>query len=359
MLKTITNVLKGTKFGSYLRRKKLNKKLFNEKEIDKSISKYMGEISSQKREELKKDILDMAKKYRFGAEEYFCYHFYNLPERDRKTFISDLNRIDFCDKLNKAKNLDIFFDKGKSAKVFGDYYGRDICIVRKKSDISKLKTFVEKHNKFIIKPMTGSCGRGIKIVQDDWNEEKLNNLIAEYISGKNSGCIIEEILVQVDELAQFHPGSLNTIRVATVKFDEGTEVIAAFFRTGRGGSIVDNAGAGGVFGTIDVQSGIIDAVGDEYGNTYKTHPDSGIALEGFEIPQWEQAKEMAKELANVVKGNRYAGWDLALTEKGWVMIEGNARGQMIWQMPRQKGFLAEANHILNRLGLEEMKKLSI
>lgn len=69
--------------------------------------------------------------------------------------------------------------------------------------------------------------------------------------------------------------------------------------------------------------------------------------------------KIAKELALIVKGNRYSGWDLALTDKGWVMIEGNARGQFVWQMPRQKGFLEDANKILKRLGLKEMKKLSI
>lgn len=160
-------------------------------------------------------------------------------------------------------------------------------------------------------------------------------------------------------MAQFHPSSLNTIRVATVKFDDGVEVIEAFFRTGRGGNIVDNAGAGGVFGTIDIETGIIDAVGDEYGNLYEVHPDSGLPIKGFAIPRWEEAKAMAIELADIVKGNRYSGWDLALTENGWIMIEGNARGQFVWQMPRQKGWLSEANAILRRLGLSEMKKLSI
>ena len=65
---------------------------------------------------------------------------------------------------------------------------------------------------------------------------------------------------------RFVPGAedyiISSLAWLGVKFDEGVEVIAAFFRTGRGGNIVDNAGAGGVFGTIDVKTGVIDAVGD-------------------------------------------------------------------------------------------------
>ena len=59
------------------------------------------------------------------------------------------------------------------------------------------------------------------------------------------------------------------------------------------------------------------------------------------------------------KGNKYAGWDLALTEKGWVMVEGNARGQFVWQIPMQKGFMKEANQILKRLKMKEMSDLGI
>lgn len=301
----------------------------------------------------------MAKKYRFTAEEYFCYHFKDKSEEERKSFISDLNRIDFCEKLNKAKNLAIFDDKFKSAEVFEKYYGRDLCGVKSMKDFDALKAFTEKHKKFMFKPLTGTCGRGIQILEDGWTKEKLKNMISENCSGLNDGFIVEELIEQVAEMAQFHPSSLNTIRVATVKFDEGVEVIAAFFRTGRGGNIVDNAGAGGVFGTIDVKTGVVDAVGDEYGNSYDVHPDTKIKMVGFEIPRWQEAVEIAKELALIVEGNRYSGWDLALTEKGWVMIEGNARGQFLWQMPRQKGFLKDANVILRRLGLPEMKKLSI
>ena len=330
--------------------------------INNTISKYMGNASPKEREDVRNDILAMARKYRFSAEEYFCYHFKDKTEDERKTFISDLNRVDFCESLNLSKNLAIFDDKMYTYKVFGKYYGRDICFVTKSKDFERFADFFRKHKRIIIKPVLGTCGRGIQIV--DILEKKdlklfFHELLKEYCLGKKDGFIAEELIVQVPEMAQFHSSSVNSVRVSTVKFDDGVEVIAGFFRTGRGGNIVDNGGAGGIFGTIDVQTGKIDAVGDEYGNSYTHHPDSNIQMIDFVIPRWEEAKQLAKELATVVKGNRYAGWDLVLTEKGWIMVEGNSRGQFLWQMPRQKGFLAEVNEILRRLGLPEMKKLSI
>ncbi len=355
----VNNNFKCSKLGIYLRKARLNRVILREDAINKDITKYRGNISAEERQKLFDDIVNMAKKYRFSAEEYFYYHFEDKSEEERKTFISDLNRIVFCDTLNTLDNLAVFNDKGKSAKIFGAYYGRDYLSVRGTEDISNLKSFVQKHKKLIVKPLVGSRGAGIQVLKKDWTEDEISALIGQYCSDGKGGFIVEELVVQSLETAQFHPSSLNTIRVATVRFDEGAEVIAAFFRTGRGGSVVDNAGAGGLFGTIDVKTGVIDAVGDEFGRLYEEHPESKIKMIGFTIPRWNEAVELAKELATVLPDNRYTGWDLALTENGWVMIEGNARGQFVWQIPRQKGYLKETNEILKKLGFAEMKKLSM
>jgi hypothetical protein len=331
----------------------------NEAGVWSKVKKYRGELNEEEQKRIVNDILDAARKYRFSADEYFCYHFDKKSEDERKTFISDLNRIDFCEALNKSKNLYIFDDKSKSAEVFANYYKRDLCTVKRAKDLENFKSFLKKHERFIIKPLVGSGGKGIKILTVKYDDDhNIAGLFNDYCKG-GYGFIAEELVTQVKEMSVFHPSSLNTVRLATVLFDEGAEVIAAFFRTGRGGNVVDNAGAGGVFGTINIETGIIEAVGDEYGNSYDVHPDTGEQLVGFKIPRWEEAKELAMELATVVKGNRYAGWDLALSPEGWVMIEGNARGQFVWQMPSQKGYMADANQILVRQGLKEITRLGV
>jgi hypothetical protein len=42
-------------------------------------------------------------------------------------------------------------------------------------------------------------------------------------------------------------------------------------------------------------------------------------------------------LANMVEGYRYTGWDLAYTPNGRVMVEGNPRGQFVSQMADKVG----------------------
>ena len=47
---------------------------------------------------------------------------------------------------------------------------------------------------------------------------------------------------------------------------------------------------------------------------------------------------------------RYIGWDLALTENGWVMVEGNRTAQFGWQITTQTGFREEVNGYLKEMG---------
>jgi hypothetical protein len=51
----------------------------------------------------------------------------------------------------------------------------------------------------------------------------------------------------------------------------------------------------------------------------------------------------------VVETNNFIGWDLALTDDGWVMIEGNPRGQLVFQIAREKGAKAELEDIISRM----------
>jgi len=66
----------------------------------------------------------------------------------------------------------------------------------------------------------------------------------------------------------------------------------------------------------------------------------------------DEAVKMIKELALIVPEVRYVGWDIALTDKGWVLIEGNDKGMFVGiQKTTQKGFRPVINRILNELDL--------
>lgn len=147
--------------------------------------------------------------------------------------------------------------------------------------------------------------------------------------------------------ASLHPQSVNTVRISTLKIGGKIHIIHPFFRVGRGEDVVDNAAKGGIFGVIDKETGIVTRACDELGNRYVVHPDTKKPIVGFSIPQWEVAVDLSLKLAKVVPESVFTGWDLALTDKGWVMVEGNSRGQFIcFQMATQNGFRKELEGLL-------------
>ena len=116
--------------------------------------------------------------------------------------------------------------------------------------------------------------------------------------------------------------------------------------------MVDNGGSGGLINSIDPITGIITCSADEMGIHYTEHPDTHYQIVGFKMPRWEEAKELARELAQVMPDNHYCGWDLALTDNGWVLQEANDRGEFVgFQLPTKKGFRNELMTILNELGV--------
>ena len=60
---------------------------------------------------------------------------------------------------------------------------------------------------------------------------------------------------------------------------------------------------------------------------------------------------MAKQLAQVIPSNRWTGWDLALTDDGWIMVEGNARAQFGFQIADRTGFRAAIESYMKELNL--------
>jgi len=267
------------------------------------------------------------------------YHYAEISDSERKAIVPEYEKNIFCDLVNDNSQARIFDSKWKSYCHFKDYYWRDCVRVEDKADLQR---FFDKHLEFIVKPDSSACGRGIT-VHHAQSKEDANNMISNYLD--RGGYVVEELIENEPIMQSLHPSSLNTVRIPTVRYDDRVEVIHPFLRIGRGSAVVDNAGSGGIMGNIDVATGTVYAAADELGRDYKIHPDTGVSLIGFTIPKWLEVLSLVKQMALVVPSVRYVGWDMALSPKGWVMIEGNDKGQFVWQVADRNGFRAEFDNI--------------
>ena len=290
-----------------------------------------------------KDMVRTYARHGFGFDEYCYYDFMHKTKRERLAFVADWEHLGYTCAMNDPRNADLYDNKWKTYLKYRDFYCRKVAYIDAENK-HEFDAFIEEHQKAIVKPLDLSCGRGVQIV------DRTNASVDELLIACNGRFIVEELIVQAPEMAKFHPSSVNTVRVPTIKMQDDVLIVHPFMRMGQHGSFVDNAGAGGIICAIDASCGRVLAAADEHGHQYTEHPDTKEAIVGFQIPRWDELVGFVKRAALVVPENRYTGWDLALTDEGWILIEANRRGQFVWQIPLQSGFRDEINGILKKLG---------
>ena len=138
--------------------------------------------------------------------------------------------------------------------------------------------------------------------------------------------LLQKRLTQHPKMSELHPHSINTIRLNSFNNNGKVEILCASLRMGTKGKNVDNWASGGIVIGIDLATGKL--VGEGvfkygYGGRVQEHPDTGIKLEGFEIPFFSEAVKLTCELHSYLYGIHSVGWDIAITPEGPVIIEGN------------------------------------
>lgn len=140
------------------------------------------------------------------------------------------------------------------------------------------------------------------------------------------GIIFQKALKQSDELSLLNPSCLNTLRVVTINKDGAYYVLAAVLRIGtKATGNVDNWAAGGIAVAID-ENGRLNKYAfykPGYGNKVSKHPDTGIVFEEFIISHYTDAINLALKAHSKFYGIHSIGWDIAFTNDGPTIIEGN------------------------------------
>ena len=298
---------------------------------------------------LENDILFCRLAYGFQPDEYLFYGLENKKKEDREEWISDIDRYIFIRLMNDIEDVGVFDHKARTYEMFHKYYGRKMISIKEETDFEKFSAFVSDRTSFVKKKADESMGRTVELVRtgDISAREYFENLIAQ---GEH---VIEEKIRQNDVMAGFNPSSVNTVRCITIKTREAVKMPYSILKTGRKGTFTDNAHVGGIMAGIDADSGMIITNGrDSYASEFECHPDSGKRFRGCVLPCWNELKEMCRDMAEMVPGVKCIGWDVALTDQGWIVVEGNGSTQLIGpQIVFNRGFKREFTDILEHVDL--------
>ena len=167
-----------------------------------------------------------------------------------------------------------------------------IIFCQSQSDFAAFEAFTKKHKKIIKKPVDSYFGNGVELVQVQPDTD-LHALFDRFLQDGKFLC--EEFVSQHPFFAKLNASSLNTVRIPTVltgKTPDEYEVQIFYpcLRIGRKGSVVDNAGAGGLLVQVDVKTGkVFHTARDEMNHAFTAHPDSGVMFDELYIPEWEAA----------------------------------------------------------------------
>lgn len=182
----------------------------------------------------------------------------------------------------------------------------------------------------IIKPTLSSHGRGVKKLNIhngivDGKGTSLKDMLVEY--GKNY--LIQDLVKQHPTMNALNPDSINTIRIVTYRKGMEVFVLYAAIRIGRKGQQIDNESAGGISTKINMDGTLCKFAYGTPGEDGIEKTDSGVKLEGYQIPSFEIALAVVKEQHLNLPFQDLVGWDICIDETGEpVMLEWNTTPEL-------------------------------
>ena len=262
-------------------------------------------------------------------DEYLEYEFYNLtPEKQDSILL-----LSHIKKIRKAINFDrfwyrVFKFKDKTNELLADYTKRKWCVSTEVS-FEEFRDLFANSKKVFYKAYDSFGGKGAKAFE--LNDDNIKDVYDE-IQSMGKG-MVEEFVVQHHIMNEMSPTAVNTIRIVSMASDEPInedgdhfKIAWATLKMGGATGCVDNLRGGGVGAAVDLDTGTLctDAVSDAGKTIYQTHPVTGTKIKGFKIPFFKEAVDMVREIVETKHVGGYIGWDVAITEDGPMLIEGNA-----------------------------------
>lgn len=256
--------------------------------------------------------------------------------------------------------MHILEDKYEAYQLLKDYYKRDIIKIVSVDDYPMFEDFIKTHPVFVAKPIDLSNGLGVrKVVSTEYTDkyklfEELLGVGAKFEQSQDykwfdiKGTVLEEIIQQDESINKLNPTSVNGIRITTIRIGNDVHIYYPWIKVGSGGEFIVSAILGGFDACINAGTGIVETDGVmESGRIIQYHPDTHIKIKGFQIPYWDQLIDIAKEVANKLDPSiNYVGWDFVLTPNGWVIMEGNFYGDVMWQMCYDKGMKEDLEELI-------------
>jgi alpha-L-glutamate ligase-like protein len=228
-----------------------------------------------------------------------------------------------------------------------------IGVVRTQHEIEMIESLVAQLGEFVAKPAQGSGGKGILVItkQVEGGYQKANREVVSLselkrhltntisglhsLGGRTDVAFLEQLVRVSPYLGEFSHEGVPDIRLIVFKGFPimGMLRLATVESDGKA-----NLHQGAIGVGIDIATGhAIRAVQNDRLITH--HPDTGVALDGIQIPNWEQLLHLATSCYEATNLG-YLGCDIVIDQRrGPLILELNARPGLSIQLANNAGLL--------------------
>ena len=291
------------------------------------------------------DMIRCGFKYQAGYYDYQEFEFYNLNGEERKTYLTRGKNNEIVKKFNDKFSFHKFEDKVEFNKIFNKYLKRN-WMVLDNNNYNEFEAFFKSNHSIIVKPINDEGGHGVEkfVYYNDTNCKEIYDKLV-----LNNQLLIEECIKQHEDMNTLYDKSVNTMRMFTFYKNGESYFLQAVLKIGNGG-VVDNFSSGGMYTYVSNDGDVYVEAIDRNDNIYTKHPISNHKIVGFKVPMFKEAVELVKECAKIIPEVAYVGWDVAISEKGPVIVEGNCFPGVYQVKPslvdKKEGLIPKYNEIM-------------
>lgn len=317
-----------------------------------NIIKIAKAVSKKTNKNLLFILFDMTKcglKYQAGYYDYQEFEFYNLNKEQRETYLTRGKNNEIIKKFNDKSKFYIFDNKEEMYKIYNKFLKRQWMVLNE-NNYNDFLDFFKQNKVIIVKPIDGEGGKGIE-KYEYINDEESKIVYSSLLFKKQ--LLVEQCIKQHPDMNKLYNKSVNTLRMFTFYKDGQAYFLQAILKVGNGG-VVDNFSSGGMYTYVDDEGTVYAEAIDQMDNKYYKHPISNETIVGFKVPMFKEAVSMVKEAAKVVPEMGYIGWDVAISEDGPVLVEGNCYPGVFQVKPslveKKEGIIPKYNKVMQIFG---------
>lgn len=347
------------------------KRLVTDKTIINGAS-YFPEYANKRKSKFK-IFLDQLKnilKYGDVNDFYYLYGFDIKGFRDEKEYVDYATFRSRREELMRKKTnpqVAILRDKFffsivsnalgfRSPKTIAIINKNDVYVFETRQTIT-LEEYIKTNNvDSYVKLIDGECANGVFQVQVNNGVIIVDGALSsieEFREKTRIGrFLIQERIYQHEKMSSIFPKSTNSVRLTSLydKKNNDIVILPSFLKMGLGDMTVDNWAIGGLIVGLDVESGKLREWAyykPGYGEKTKEHPDTGIVFKDFQVPFFNETKEMIKKFHGQLKEVHSIGWDITITPDGPCIIEGNDNWEISALQVTNHGMRKEYEQYMN------------